>query len=128
MPDKPLSVACELEDILIIDGQSVESLIVFLTGNIEEAERAWICSIPQQTKVVCAQTVFSNWYGDFERAIAFLEAHEFDAALILTQAGQSPYTLAYICYLAGIPIRIGASEEFGGGVLSHAVADVFSSG
>lgn len=43
----------------------------------------------------------------------------FDAAVIFTNSGESPYSLAYICYLVGIPIRLGQSQEFGGGVLSH---------
>lgn len=45
----------------------------------------------------------------------------FDAAIVFTADRQSPYPIAYLCYLAGIPIRIGQSLEFGGGVLSHAV-------
>ncbi len=43
----------------------------------------------------------------------------FDAALIFTRPDQSPYTAAYICYLAGIPLRIAASKEFGGALLTH---------
>lgn len=45
----------------------------------------------------------------------------FDAAIIFTNTDESPYSLAYICYLAGIPIRLGQSQEFGGGVLSQCV-------
>jgi ADP-heptose:LPS heptosyltransferase len=45
----------------------------------------------------------------------------FDAAIIFTAPSQSPYSLAYLCYLAGIPIRIGQSREFGGGVLSFCI-------
>ncbi|MBE9111579.1 hypothetical protein IQ273_19420 [Nodosilinea sp. LEGE 07298] len=56
-----------------------------------------------------------DWHG----AIAWLRQQQFDAAVILTAPGQSPYTLGYLCYLAGIPIRIGQSCEFGGQVLSH---------
>lgn len=43
----------------------------------------------------------------------------FEAAILFTAPGQSPYALAYLCYLGGIPVRIGQSREFGGGVLSH---------
>jgi hypothetical protein len=53
--------------------------------------------------------------------INVLQASSFDAAIILTLPGQSPYQLAYLCYLAGIPIRLGQSQEFGGGVLSHCI-------
>jgi len=42
-----------------------------------------------------------------------------DAALIFTRAQASPYLAAYVCYLAGVPVRLGQSSEFGGGVLSH---------
>ncbi len=48
-----------------------------------------------------------------------LRAREFDAAFIFTSFSQSPYPPAYSCYLAGIPLRIGQSKEFGGSVLSH---------
>lgn len=56
-----------------------------------------------------------------ERELALIELlsrSAFDAAIIFTNAGESPYPLAYICYLAGIPIRLGQSQEFGGSVLS----------
>lgn len=42
-----------------------------------------------------------------------------DAAFIFTSFSQSPYPAAYLCYLAGIPLRVAQSREFGGGVLSH---------
>ncbi|MCU0566537.1 MAG: hypothetical protein MUF49_08055 [Oculatellaceae cyanobacterium Prado106] len=49
-----------------------------------------------------------------------LELHHrpFDAVLLLTPPGRSPYALAYACYLANIPLRFGQSLEFGGGLLS----------
>jgi ADP-heptose:LPS heptosyltransferase len=50
---------------------------------------------------------------------AKLRSHQFDAAVIFNNSFQSPYPLAYLCYLAGIPIRLGQSKEFGGSVLSH---------
>ncbi|KOP23174.1 hypothetical protein AMR41_27520 [Hapalosiphon sp. MRB220] len=55
--------------------------------------------------------------------ISKLHQSAFDGSVIFTNAKESPYPLAYICYLAGIPIRIGQSEEFGGGVLSHCLRD-----
>jgi hypothetical protein len=55
---------------------------------------------------------------EFER-IEMLRAHQFDASIIFTSFSQSPYPPAYACYLAGIPVRIGQSKEFGGSVLSH---------
>ena len=51
--------------------------------------------------------------------ISKLHQCAFDAAVIFTKLAESPYPLAYICYLAGISIRIGQSQEFGGGLLSE---------
>ena len=48
-----------------------------------------------------------------------LAVHGFDAVFIFTSFSQSPFPAAYACYLAGIPIRIGQSREFGGGVLTR---------
>jgi hypothetical protein len=56
--------------------------------------------------------------GDYLQLIELLQSIGFDAAITLTLPNQSPFSLAYLCYLAGIPIRIGQSQEFGGGVLS----------
>lgn len=48
-----------------------------------------------------------------------LRSEKFDAAIVFSDAQTSPYALAYLCYLAGIPIRVGQSQEFGGGVLTE---------
>lgn len=48
-----------------------------------------------------------------------IRRHQFDAVVIFNSSFQSPYPLAYLCYLAGVPIRLGQSKEFGGSVLSH---------
>lgn len=50
--------------------------------------------------------------------IGTIAEREFDAALIFTSFSQSPHVAAYVCYLAGIPLRAGESKEFGGGALS----------
>lgn len=47
-----------------------------------------------------------------------LRAGRFDAAVVFTSFSQSPHPPAFVCYLAGIPLRIGQSKEFGGGVLT----------
>lgn len=52
---------------------------------------------------------------------------QFNAAIIFTNFSQSPYPPAYLCYLAGIPIRIGQSKQFGGSVLSHWVKPLTNS-
>lgn len=51
--------------------------------------------------------------------VDLLQQRHFDAAFIFTGITQSPHPPAYACYLAQIPIRIGQSREFGGGVFSH---------
>lgn len=47
-----------------------------------------------------------------------LALRHFDAALIFTSFSQSPHAPAYLCYLAGIPLRAGESKEFGGSALT----------
>jgi len=46
---------------------------------------------------------------------------DFQAAIVFTRPGESPWLLAYTCYLAGVPLRAGQSVEFGGAVLSHPI-------
>jgi lipopolysaccharide heptosyltransferase II len=54
-----------------------------------------------------------------ERAlIESLRTRDYHAAFIFTSFSQSPLPPAYACYLAGIPVRVGYSKEFGGGLLS----------
>jgi lipopolysaccharide heptosyltransferase II len=48
-----------------------------------------------------------------------LRARNYQAAFIFTSFSQSPLPPAYACYLAGIPVRVGYSKEFGGGLLSY---------
>lgn len=60
---------------------------------------------------------------DHERALVdLLRSKRFDAALIFTSFSQTPHAAGYACYLAGIPLRLGATKEFGGGVLSNELA------
>ncbi|MGF1479684.1 MAG: hypothetical protein ACFB4I_09355 [Cyanophyceae cyanobacterium] len=54
--------------------------------------------------------------------IKTLRSAQLEAAIILTCRHQSPYPLAYLCYLAGVPIRIGLAQEFGGGVLTTPIS------
>lgn len=62
---------------------------------------------------------FSDLTNHAEALIQTLKERSFDAAIVFTLPQQSPYLVAYCCYLAGIPIRVGQSIEFGGSVLSH---------
>lgn len=53
-----------------------------------------------------------------------IESRRFDSAIIFTSFSQSPHGPAYVCYLAGIPLRLGESKEFGGGLLTDEVRDM----
>jgi len=48
-----------------------------------------------------------------------VRAGGFDAAVVFTSFSQSPYPAAYVCLLAGVPVRAALSREFGGGLLTH---------
>jgi len=62
----------------------------------------------------------ADWYGDIA-AISRLRQARFDAAFIFTSWAQSPLPPAYFCHLAGIPVRVGESREFGGATLTTTV-------
>ncbi|MGB3296165.1 MAG: glycosyltransferase family 9 protein [Phormidesmis sp.] len=51
-----------------------------------------------------------------------LAARHFDGAIIFTSFKQSPHPPALICQLAGIPLRLGESQEQDGGTLTHSVS------
>jgi ADP-heptose:LPS heptosyltransferase len=53
--------------------------------------------------------------------IEMVRDRKFDAAIIFTSFSQTPHPAGYLCYLAGIPLRLGESKEWGGGVLSTEV-------
>jgi ADP-heptose:LPS heptosyltransferase len=52
------------------------------------------------------------------KLIETLRKGSYDAAIILTSFKQTPHVAAYACYLAGMPLRLGESKEWGGGVLT----------
>ncbi len=52
-------------------------------------------------------------------AIAFLASGSFDAAVIFTSFRQSPLPAAYLTYLAGIPLRLAASIDGPGSLLTN---------
>jgi ADP-heptose:LPS heptosyltransferase len=56
--------------------------------------------------------------------IETLRRGSYDAAIILTSFKQTPHAAGYVCYLAGIPLRLGGSKEWGGGVLSDEAPSV----
>jgi ADP-heptose:LPS heptosyltransferase len=52
-------------------------------------------------------------------AVEMLREHNFDAAIIFTSYKQSALPAAYLCYLAGIPLRAAGSWEGPGSLLTH---------
>lgn len=53
-----------------------------------------------------------------QEMIALLKARQFDGAIIFTSFRQSPLPAAYLCYLAGIPLRVAASIDGPGSLLT----------
>jgi len=53
-----------------------------------------------------------------QRTIAELKARHFDGAIIFTSFHQSPLPSAYLCYLADIPLRVAASIDGPGSLLT----------
>jgi ADP-heptose:LPS heptosyltransferase len=53
--------------------------------------------------------------------IEALRHGSYDATIILTSFKQTPHAAGYACYLAGIPLRLGESKEWGGAVLTDEV-------
>src|SRR5919201_931418 len=82
--------------------------------------------LPWVDDVLTERVVWQDASGgmplDPGREISLVEtirARDFDAAVIFTSFSQSPYPPAYACYLAGVPIRLGQSKEFGGSLLTQ---------
>ena len=50
-----------------------------------------------------------------------MRAGGYDGVVVLTSFKQTPHPAGYACYLAGIPLRLGESKEWGGGVLTDEV-------
>jgi ADP-heptose:LPS heptosyltransferase len=59
--------------------------------------------------------------------IELIENRRFDAALVFTGFPRSPYPAAYVCYLAGVKVRVGQSKETGGGLLTQRVRPLHDS-
>lgn len=64
--------------------------------------------------------------GDVEQELALidtLKSRQFDGVIIFTSFKQSPHPAALICQMAGIPLRLGASQETGE-CLTQRIADL----
>ncbi len=53
-----------------------------------------------------------------QRMIATLRARRFDGAIVFTSFRQSPLPAAYLCYLADVPLRVAASIDGPGSLLT----------
>ncbi|AFZ32436.1 glycosyl transferase family 9 [Gloeocapsa sp. PCC 7428] len=117
-----------------IDWQEVKRLLVVVVGDpavmpalhrLKILAHAKITLLATQhladTAGLCAIFCTTNWVNVSKETglVKKLCNLRFNAAIIFTAQSESPYPLAYLCYLAGIPIRVGQSKEFGGSVLSH---------
>jgi ADP-heptose:LPS heptosyltransferase len=91
---------------------------VEITWLTVQSDRAIFLNSTEQSTVILFEL---NCRDRMLHLIQTLRDQSFDAAIIFTTPAQFPYLLAYLCYLASIPIRIGQSQEFGGGVLSHCI-------
>jgi ADP-heptose:LPS heptosyltransferase len=80
-------------------------------------------SLPNITSILVheavSEQISSNTSTQWLDLVNQLRSQTFDVAIVFSDRQVSPHTLAYLCYLAGIPIRIGQSQEFGGGVLTE---------
>jgi ADP-heptose:LPS heptosyltransferase len=68
------------------------------------------------------EDVYFQLPQDPQRELAAVEAlkeRDFDAAIIFTSYKQSALPVAYLCYLAGIPLRAAGSFEGPGSLLTH---------
>jgi ADP-heptose:LPS heptosyltransferase len=82
--------------------------------------------LPWVDEVLVHRAIWQDTSGQIPREatrelelVGTIRQGQFDAAVIFTSFSQSPYPPAYVCLLAGIPIRLGQSKEFGGGLLSQ---------
>ncbi|MFN2556622.1 MAG: glycosyltransferase family 9 protein [Nitriliruptorales bacterium] len=108
-----------------------------LHANVPHATLTLLCSpagaavaplLPWVDEVIVRRVTWQDASGSFAldpdrelRLVEDLRERHFDAAMIFTSFSQSPFPPGYACYLAGIPVRVGQSQEFGGSILSHPV-------
>ncbi len=128
----------EQKILLIPLGNTVESLrsrIETVRSRFPKSEIAVLCAAEWSQSLrldvhqvlvhdAIAQSELSDVPERLLNLIELLKAEQFDAAIILPHEQRSPYPMAYLCYFAEIPVRIGMSCEFGGGVLSQCVEGV----
>jgi ADP-heptose:LPS heptosyltransferase len=128
-----LDTSHRLQRILIVQlgkGAELEDRMQILLERSPQAEFTLLCQ-PDASWILGIDRVLTHCalsdMHDVESVldlIDILKSNTFDAAIVFPSEFNSPYPVAYLCYLAEIPIRIGKSVEFGGSVLSHSIQEV----
>lgn len=103
------------------DWQTVDRLLVWYETDLTPSLSVQITEPLKQALPHLQITVWEGRDWSDPKTLEWLSNKGFDAVIVFTLPGRSPYRIAYLCYLAGIPIRVGQSCEFGGGVLSHCI-------
>lgn len=112
-------LACDTSETV----NALEPSLSQLQHDLPEAEITLVLPGFDQGGLLSDSGVQIKWISSWLDASTsqWLSQAAFNVAILFTAPGRSPYTMAYICYLAGIPIRLGQSIEFGGGVLTSCV-------
>lgn len=92
-------------------------LVILCTAKLSQVARSRANQVLAHSAI--AETGLSDDSEQLLNLVELLKAEQFDAAIVLPGENRSPYPFAYLCYLAEIPVRVGVSCEFGGGVLSE---------
>lgn len=111
-----LLVACTFEQRVVAD--QMQPAIQVLSQSLPQAQIAFLTN--EIAGYRFAQEPRQQYFSSVE-IIDQLRDRAFDAVIIFTLPSQSCYTLAYLCYLSGISIRVGQSLEFGGSALSQLI-------
>lgn len=101
--------------------QAVEPAVAALRAALPEAAVTLVFANTESAPIPAIRCwpYLESGIDEQHQALGWMRQQQFDAAFVFCPPDHSPFALAYLCYLAGIPIRVGLSREFGGKVLSH---------
>lgn len=101
--------------------EAVEPALGALRTSLPQAEvdLAFANTVSAPIAAIHCWPYLENGIDEQHQALEWMRQQQFDAAFVFCSPNHSPFALAYLCYLAGIPVRVGMSREFGGKVLSH---------
>jgi hypothetical protein len=121
-PDQRLLLGCDT----VKTAHSLAPSLHHLQCHLPEADMTLMLPDPDGTELFpCSRMEIksiSSWLDSY--TLQWLSQVRFGIAILFTEPLRSPYTMSYLCYLAGIPVRLGQSIEFGGGVLSYCVTPI----